>query len=44
VDRQIYVPNNERIKERILKEDYEPVDIGHLEQQQMMELIKRNYW
>ena len=44
VDRWIYVPNSQRIKERILKENHEPVDIGYLGQQRMMELIKRNYW
>ena len=29
--------------EKILQENYELVDIGHPEQQQMMDLIKRNY-
>jgi len=43
VDRQIYVPNSQRIKERILKENHELVDVGHPGQQQMIELIKRNY-
>jgi len=38
------MPNSQRIKERILKENHEPVDVGHLGQQWMMELIKRNYW
>ena len=44
VDRRIYIPNNQKIKERILQENHEPVDIGHPEQQQMMKFIKRNYW
>jgi len=44
VDRRIYIPNNQKIRERILQENYEPVDIEHPGQQQMMELIKRNYW
>ena len=44
VDGKIYVPNNQKIKERILQENHEPVDIGHLGQQQMIDLIKRNYW
>jgi len=44
VDRQIYIPNSQKIKERILKENHELADVGHLGQQQMMELIKRNYW
>jgi len=38
------VPNSQRIKERILKENHEPVNIEYLGQQQMIELIKRNYW
>jgi len=44
VDGRIYIPNNQKIRERILQENYEPVDIGHSEQQRMMELIKHNYW
>ena len=41
---RIYIPNNQRIKEKILQENHDLVDIGHPGQQQMMELIKRNYW
>ena len=44
MDRQIYIPNNRKIKEWILQENYDPVDVGHSGQQQMMELVKRNYW
>jgi len=44
VDGCIYIPNSQKIKERILKENHEPADIGYLGQQWMMELIKRNYW
>ena len=44
VDRRIYIPNNQKIKERILQENHEPVNIEHPEQQQMMKFIKRNYW
>ena len=44
VDGWIYVPNSQRIKKRILKENYKLADIRHPEQQWMMELIKRNYW
>ena len=40
---RIYVPNSQKIKEKILQENHEPVDIEHLEQQQIMDLIKRNY-
>ena len=43
MDRRIYVPNSQKIKEKILQENHELADIGHLGQQQMMELIKRNY-
>ena len=44
MDGRIYVPNSHKIKERILQENHEPLDIGHPEQQQMINLIKRNYW
>jgi len=44
VDGRIYVPSNQRIRERILQENHEPVDVEHPGQQKMMELIKRNYW
>jgi len=42
-DGRIYIQNNQKIK-KILQENHDPVDIRHLEQQQMMDLIKRNYW
>jgi len=41
---RIYVPNNKKIREQILKENHDSVDMGHPEQQQMIELIKQNYW
>ena len=41
---RIYIPNNQKIKEKILQKNHDPVDIGHPGQQQMMELIKKNYW
>ena len=44
IDGRIYVPNNQKIKEKILQENHDPVDIGHPGQQWIMELIKRNYW
>jgi len=44
VDGRIYVPNSQRIKKRILKENHKPADVGQLGQQWMIELIKRNYW
>jgi len=33
VNGRIYIPNNQKIRERILQENYEPVDIGHPGQQ-----------
>ena len=44
IDGRIYVPNSQKIKERILQENHELVDIEHPGQQRMMELIKWNYW
>ena len=41
---RIYVPNNKKVKEEILRENHDSVDVGHLEQQRMLELLKRNYW
>ena len=43
IDRKIYIPNNKKIQEQILPENHNPVDIGHLGQQRMLELLKRNY-
>ena len=44
VDGRIYMLNNQKIKEKILQKSHDPVDIGHPGQQQIMNLIKRNYW
>ena len=44
MERRIYVPNNKKIKEEILKENHDSVDVGHSGQQRMLELLKRNYW
>ena len=41
---RIYVPNNKRIREEILKENHNSVDVGHLEQYRMLELLMRTYW
>ena len=41
---RIYVPNNRKIKEEILKENHESVDVGHPGQHRMLELLKRTYW
>ena len=40
---RIYIPNNQKIKEKIPQKNHDPVDIRYPGQQQMMELIKRNY-
>ena len=41
---RIYIPNNKDLKEEILREHYDPADVGHPGQQRMQELIKRTYW
>jgi len=41
---RIYVPNNKKIKEEILKENHDSVDVGHPGQHRMLELLKKNYW
>ena len=41
---RIYVPNNKDLKEEILREHHDPVDVGHPGQHRMQELIKRTYW
>ena len=32
---RIYVPNNKKVKEEILRENHDSVDVGHLGQQRM---------
>jgi len=44
MDGRIYVPNNKKIKEEILKENHNSVDVGYLGQHRMLELLKRTYW
>ena len=44
IERRIYVPNNKRIREEILKENHDSVDVGHPGQHRMLELLKRTYW
>jgi len=41
---RVYVPNNRKIKEEILKENHDLADVGHLGQYKILELIKRTYW
>jgi len=40
---RIYVPNNKKLREEILKGHYDPADIGHPGQHRMLELLKRTY-
>ena len=44
IEGRIYVPNNKKLREEILKEHHDPVDIGHPGQHKMLELLKRTYW
>ena len=44
IEGRIYVPNNKKIKEEILKENHDLADVGHPEQHRMLELIKKTYW
>ena len=44
MDEKTYMPNNRKIREKILQKNHKPVDIGHPRQQCMIKLIKRNYW
>ena len=44
MDGRIYMPNNRKTREMILKENHDKADIKHPGQQRMMELIKRTYW
>ena len=37
---RVYIPNNKRTREKILKENHNLVDVEHLGQQRMLELIK----
>jgi len=41
---RIYIPNNRKLKEKILQENHDSVDVEHPGQQRMLELIKKNYW
>ena len=44
MERRMYIPNSKKLTEKILQENHNSVDVEHLEQQRMLELIKRNYW
>ena len=43
IDRRIYIPNNKRLKEKILRKNYDLADVEHLGQHRMIELLKWNY-
>ena len=44
IDERVYILNNKKIKEKILRENHDLADMEHPGQQRMMELLKRNYW
>ena len=39
----MYIPNNKKLKKKILWENHNLADIGHLGQQRILELLKQNY-
>jgi len=41
---RVYIPNNRKIKEEILKKNHNLTDMGHSGQHRMLELIKKTYW
>ena len=43
MEEKIYVPNNKKIKEEILKKNHDLVDVGHPGQHRMLELLKKTY-
>jgi len=43
IEERIYVPNNKKLKEEILKKHHDPADIGHPGQYRMLKLLKRTY-
>jgi len=44
IKERIYVLNNKKLREEILKKHHDPADIGHPGQHRMLELLKRTYW
>ena len=40
---RMYIPNNKKLKKKILWENHNLADIGHLGQQRILELLKQNY-
>ena len=43
MEERIYIPSNKKIKEEILKENHDLVDMEHPGQHRMLELLKRTY-
>jgi len=43
IEGRIYVLNNKKIREEILKENHNSADMGHSGQHRMLELLKRTY-
>ena len=44
IEGKVYVSNNKKIREEILKENHDLVNVGHPGQQRILELLKRNCW
>jgi len=44
IERRVYVLNNKKIQEEILKENHDSVDVGYPGQHRMLEILKRTYW
>jgi len=44
IERRVYVLNNKKIREEILKENHDSVDVGYPGQHRMLEILKRTYW
>jgi len=44
MEERIYIPNNKKIRKKILKENHDSVDVGHPGQHRMLELLKMTYW
>jgi len=40
---RIYIPNNKKLREKILQENHNSGDVGYSEQQRILEFLKRNY-
>ena len=43
IEGRIYVPNSKKIREDILKENHDSVDVGHPGQHRIIELLKKTY-